>query len=159
MPLFLLTNMPFIFLFCCGVLFSFFFLSFFFLFLTFFFLCYYTLSVVQVLDIIKIILPYHFELIGGDLIICEEFAHMDNAVFKVVVVPTLVTGAAFIGITTLGDDDNFVSHIKRKTIDGKKPLFNCIDVSIVCDYCKKTGKELTCRHLLGDIPHWHDAVE
>jgi hypothetical protein len=94
---------------------------------------------------------------GGDVAICEEFAHMDNKIFSNVVVPTLVTGAAFIGITTLGEDSNFVDNlISIKGKDGKS-LFRVISVDLVCDRCKRLGKENTCQHLAGEIPHWQDS--
>jgi hypothetical protein len=39
---------------------------------------------------------------------------MHPKVFQVVVVPTLVTEAAFIGITTLGDETNFVNQLLER---------------------------------------------
>jgi len=94
---------------------------------------------------------------GGDIIICEEFAHMNSAVWKRVVVPTLITGAAFIGITTRGYDNlNFVTQLlKLKTSSGDS-LFKHINIDLCCDECKRNGKEDTCRHKMGEAPHWHD---
>lgn len=94
---------------------------------------------------------------GGDLVICEEFAHMDKQVWNRVVVPTLITGAAFIGITTKGYDQfNFVTQlIKLKDSDGK-PLMRNINVDLCCEHCRRIGKEDTCQHMLGQRPYWHE---
>ena len=89
--------------------------------------------------------------------ICEEFAHMDNKVFNVVVVPTLVTEASFIGITTLGEDSNFVNELVEIKDETGKGLFNYVKIDLVCDRCKKLGKESSCTHLMGEIPYWQDA--
>jgi len=83
---------------------------------------------------------------------------MDKQVWKRVVVPTLITGAAFIGITTRGYDQfNFVTQLlKMKKSDGD-PLFRNINIDLCCDNCRRIGKEDTCRHKLGEMPYWHDA--
>ena len=82
---------------------------------------------------------------------------MDNKVFYNVVVPTLVTGAAFIGITTLGEDSNFVDTLISIKGKDKKSLFRVIQIDLVCDRCKRLGKETTCQHLAGEIPYWQDS--
>lgn len=83
---------------------------------------------------------------------------MDKQVWNRVVVPTLITGAAFFGITTRGYDQfNFVTQlIKLKGSDGK-PLFRNINLDLCCDHCRRIGKEATCRHKIGQRPYWHDA--
>ena len=90
------------------------------------------------------------------MVICEEFAHMDNRVFHTVVVPTLVTEAAFIGITTLGDDSNFVNRLISIRDENDKTLFHVIQFDLICDRCKRNGKESSCTHLMGEIPYWQD---
>jgi hypothetical protein len=92
------------------------------------------------------------------LAICEEFAHMDNRVFYNVVAPTLATGSAFIGITTMGEDadTNFVSKLLETRNDDGQPLFRVVRITLVCPQCTKAGKETACRHRMGDVPHWHD---
>ncbi len=83
---------------------------------------------------------------------------MDKQVWNRVVVPTLITGAAFFGITTRGYDQfNFVTQlIKLKGSDGR-PLFRNINLDLCCDHCRRIGKEATCRHKIGQRPAWHDA--
>ena len=83
---------------------------------------------------------------------------MDNRVFYQVVAPTLSTGSAFIGITSLGDEEqsNFVSRlIQRRDKEGNL-LFRVINMKLVCAKCEKKGKELTCQHMMGEIPYWQD---
>lgn len=82
---------------------------------------------------------------------------MDNKVFNVVVVPTLVTEASFIGITTLGEDSNFVNVLVEIKDESGQGLFNYVKIDLVCDRCKKLGKESSCTHLMGEIPYWQDA--
>ncbi len=83
---------------------------------------------------------------------------MDNRVFYQVVAPTLATGSAFIGITTLGDDENsnFVSKlIEIKDKEGNL-LFRVLNMKLVCPRCERLGKEITCHHMMGEIPYWQD---
>lgn len=77
---------------------------------------------------------------------------MDKAVWKRVVVPTLITGAAFLGITTRGYDQfNFVTQLlKLKTSDGSS-LFRNINIDLCCEHCKKIGRADSCRHKIGNL--------
>ncbi len=86
---------------------------------------------------------------------------MDNRVYDVVVVPTLLLGSSFIGITTLGEEDNagvtnFVSElIELKNKEGEK-IMNVVDFKMACRKCIRAGTEATCSHKNGEIPHFHD---
>lgn len=83
---------------------------------------------------------------------------MDPKIYQTVVAPTLSTGAAFIGITTLGDDteNNFVGElINVRDKDGER-LFRVINIDLVCDKCRRTGKEDVCQHKMGEVPYWQD---
>jgi hypothetical protein len=83
---------------------------------------------------------------------------MDKQVWNRVVVPTLITGAAFIGITTKGYDQfNFVTQLIKLKGSDNKPLFRNINVDLCCEHCRRTGKEDTCRHMIGQRPYWHEA--
>ena len=68
------------------------------------------------------------------------------------------TGSAFIGITTLGNDENsnFVSKLLKKTDKEGSLLFRVIVLKLVCEKCEKAGKELLCPHMMGEIPYWQD---
>ncbi len=93
---------------------------------------------------------------GGDLAICEEFAFMDSRFYFKVVVPTLLTGCAFVGITTLGDETNFVNHlISLKHPDGSM-VFRVLALELVCERCRRAGLSDSCRHKMGELPYWHD---
>ncbi len=83
---------------------------------------------------------------------------MDNRVFYNVVAPTLATGSAFIGITTMGEDadSNFVNKLLETRNDDGQPLFRVIKITLVCPSCTKAGNETACRHRMGEVPHWHD---
>ncbi len=93
------------------------------------------------------------------LAICEEFAHMNNQVFYRVVAPTLATGSAFIGITTLGDegDTNFVGKLIETCDISGNLIFKVIRIELVCSRCKHLGKDLICQHKMGELPYWYDG--
>lgn len=97
---------------------------------------------------------------GGQLIICEEFAHMSPKFFFNVVAPTLVTeGVAFIGITTLGEDVKGKDDVNRlfgKTTKSGRSIFRTIIIDDVCDDCKAKGTIGTCHHKQGRRPWWQD---
>jgi hypothetical protein len=82
---------------------------------------------------------------------------MHPDVYYRVIAPTLVTGSAFVGITTLGDDTNYVGKIigaiSKRT---GKPIFNTIELNLVCRDCLESGKASECIHRLGEIPYWQD---
>ena len=90
----------------------------------------------------------------------DEVAHMDRHIFEDVVVPVLHTGSAFIGITTLAEDEgtNFVSRIVGNATDSEgEYIFKIIDMKIQCKRCSKSyPPPPTCRHVMGEIPYWHD---
>lgn len=81
---------------------------------------------------------------------------MDHRVFYTVVVPTLVTEATFIGITTLGDEANFVNKLVKIKRSTGELMFNVISMMLVCEECKRAGKEADCNHMMGEIPYWQD---
>jgi hypothetical protein len=82
---------------------------------------------------------------------------MHPNVYYTVIAPTLVTGSAFVGITTLGDDTNYVGKIinavSKRT---NKKIFKTIELTLVCNDCLKAGKAKECIHKLGEIPYWQD---
>lgn len=79
---------------------------------------------------------------------------MHPNVYKVVVVPTLIGDGAFIGITTLGDESNYVNQLlEQRTPLGEKQ-FRHIHFDPICERCKKLEKVDSCIHKMGDLPHW-----
>jgi hypothetical protein len=71
-------------------------------------------------------------------------------------VPTLSTGAAFIGATTISKDgdSNFVNRLIKCTNKHGEPVFSVISITMVCASCTAKGEELQCRHMLGLLPEW-----
>lgn len=95
---------------------------------------------------------------GGEVIICEEMAHITPALFFDVILPTFITGPAFIGITTVMNSQNYVSMLLqlKDTLNPKKPLINQIIFEDVCATCKRKGLEKLCNHKKGEKPWWQD---
>ena len=90
--------------------------------------------------------------VNATIIIMEEFAYVAPACFFEVVVPLMmIKGVAFIGITTIsGKVDNYVNDFIR----GK--VFDYIEITLICDVCKKAGKVDKCEHKQDERPFWHD---
>lgn len=96
----------------------------------------------------------------------EEMAHADDKQFFQVVAPTLSTGAAFIGITTISPDGdlNFVNRLIRTKNKNGESIFRVINVKMVCDACEAKGEAMECKHRMGMLPYWqeskrHDDIE
>lgn len=98
--------------------------------------------------------------------ISEEMAHTDEKQFFQVIAPTLSTGAAFIGITTISPDGdlNFVNRLVATKNKNGEPIFRVINVKMVCDECEANGVAMQCKHRMGMLPFWqsskrHDDIE
>lgn len=89
----------------------------------------------------------------------EEVAHMEQEFFDKIIAPTLSARAIFIGITTLGENKerNFVNELMEIEDDNGEKLFRTIDLKMVCDRCLRLGKEMKCRHRMGQLPYWQDS--
>lgn len=81
---------------------------------------------------------------------------MSAKFFKEVVLPTTLTGAVMLCITTLGGPLNFASKIMEKTYPNGERVYRVVGFELVCDRCKREGKALECVHRLGELPYWHD---
>lgn len=84
-------------------------------------------------------------------------AHVDpNIIYYVIAPILLVSGSAFIGITTLeSTESNIVNKLLKVKLDNGSDLFVKLQVELICKDCKKLGKQ-DCKHTLGKIPHWQD---
>ena len=83
----------------------------------------------------------------------EEAAFMDTKVFYEVIVPLLeVENTALICISTPQDDMNFYSEMFTMSTPDGKPLFHTLEVSLVCEECKKTDHPERCPHMADEIP-------
>jgi len=85
---------------------------------------------------------------------------MDTKVFYEVIVPLLeVENTALICISTPQDSMNFYSEMfTLKTPDGK-PLFNTLEVSLVCAACKASENPERCPHMSDEIPPWKSLAK
>lgn len=71
---------------------------------------------------------------------------MRPQVYKVVVVPTLINNGAFIGITTLGDESNYVNKLLEQKNALGETQFRHLHFDPICDRCKKLEKVDSCIH-------------
>lgn len=96
--------------------------------------------------------------VGGDIIILEEMAVIDTRVFFEVVVPLLeLSNTAMIGISTIKDEDNFMSHFLEMKDDTGKPFFKSFMFYMACEACRLTDNPAGCTHLKNLIPPWQSS--
>jgi len=96
--------------------------------------------------------------VGGDLIICEEAAAMDTAVFYEVVVPLLeLDRTALICISTILDPTNFYSKLLELKDENGDPFFVVHKYVMACVACQAAGTPQTCTHCWASLPPWQSA--
>ncbi len=89
--------------------------------------------------------------------ILEEAAYIRPELVYQVVLPVLSTGASLIAISTIApEEDNLLKTLVNAKNTRGQPVIRCINLKMVCDRCIRLGKELTCPHLLGQIPRWQE---
>jgi hypothetical protein len=92
---------------------------------------------------------------GGHIIILEEAAYIKPELVYQVVLPVLSTGASLLAISTISPDaDNMLKQLVSAKNARGMPIIHTINMEMVCETCKRAGKDLTCAHLLGQIPAW-----
>lgn len=92
---------------------------------------------------------------GGDLIVCEEAAYMDQQVFYEVVVPLLgLRDTALIAISTILDPSNFYTKLVDMKDKAGNSLFDVQRFELVCEACKKTSTPWKCTHMTDTLPPW-----
>lgn len=99
--------------------------------------------------------------VGGDVIYMEEAAFMDISIFHEVIVPLLeMDSTALICISTPQDRSNYYS-VMFDMVDpkSKEPLFNTIELSLVCDACKLGPHPEKCTHMQHLIPKWKSSAK
>ena len=102
-----------------------------------------------------VFLPQGTKGTGGSIIILEEAARIDPALFKETIVPLLlVEHTALIGITTPMDESNEYNVMMELKHDNGDTMFNAISVTLMCEACKKAGA-LECAHCEHEIPPWY----
>lgn len=102
---------------------------------------------------------------GGQIALLEEAAYINpNLVFQVVL-PTLSTGCSLICISTVSSDEsNFLAKLVAARDARGNPVIFTLDLKMVCDRCIRAGAELSCKHMLGQLPAWqqrgrHDTIQ
>ena len=91
-------------------------------------------------------------------VIAEEFGFMDVRVVFQIIGPTLTRkNVKFIGITTVNPDDSFVTPLTEAKFPDGRSVFLTLNFELVCAECKKAGRALQCRCLMGDIPEWQSS--
>jgi len=91
-------------------------------------------------------------------VIAEEFGFMDVRVVFQIIGPTLTRkNVKFIGITTVNPDDSFVTPLTEAKFPDGRSVFLTLNFELVCAECKKAGRALQCRCLMGDIPEWQSG--
>ena len=93
--------------------------------------------------------------VTADVIILEEAAQLDLAVFYEVIVPLLgVENTCVLGISTPLEATNFYSVLvnKKHNVTGKF-LFESFKIQLLCEECRSKNK-LDCKHKLDELPTW-----
>lgn len=91
--------------------------------------------------------------LGVDVIILEEAAFIDPAMFNTVCVPLMGVGkTALLAISTPDDEFSYYSQLfEMKKPDGRS-LFYTISIGLACNACLEAG--LQCGHLFHKLPAW-----
>ena len=96
--------------------------------------------------------------VGGDVIYLEEAAFMSVSMFHEVIVPLLeMETTALICISTPQESTNFYSVMFNMRDPAGQKLFNTIELSMVCEDCKKTTHPEKCTHMKHLLPKWKSA--
>ena len=86
---------------------------------------------------------------------------MDISIFHEVIVPLLeMDSTALICISTPQDRSNYYS-VMFDMVDpkSKEPLFNTIELSLVCDACKAGPHPEKCTHMQHLLPKWKSSAK
>ena len=97
---------------------------------------------------------------GGDVIILEEAAYVDQGFFYETVAPLLLVGVtSLICISTLTSDINFYTRLfKIKDAITGLPVFAQLQVALVCNACREAGTAASCKHMLHLVPAWQSSA-
>jgi len=93
-------------------------------------------------------------------VVLEEAAYIPAEVSTSIVAPTLTRdNVNLFAISTISSDDVIMKgFMNAKYADGRSVML-CLNFSLVCSECRATGREETCKHLLGELPHWSSAAQ
>ena len=93
--------------------------------------------------------------VGGSIIILEEAAYCDVQMINEVVLPLLsVRSSVLLCISTLLETSNHYSRMFTLKTPNGKPLFETMQISLVCAECLRTPNPERCNHRVADMPRW-----
>lgn len=91
---------------------------------------------------------------GGDLIVLEEAAYIDEAIFNEVVIPLLeIEVTSVIAISTPSTEDNYYSKLRDLKTKSGVPVFSVFTAKRICPACAAEGRD-SCTHLEVDKAPW-----
>ena len=94
---------------------------------------------------------------GGDLIVLEEAAYIDEAVFNEVVIPLLeIEVTSVIAISTPSTEDNYYSKLRDLRTKKGAPVFTVYTAKSLCSVCAAQGKD-QCEHLQVERAPWKSS--
>lgn len=93
-------------------------------------------------------------------VVLEEAAFIPPDVSTSIVAPTLTRkNVNMLAISTINSSDVVMKgFMNAKYADGRSVML-CLNFALVCKDCRASGREETCTHLLGELPHWASASQ
>lgn len=92
------------------------------------------------------------------LVVLEEAAFIPPEVTTSIVAPTLTRdNVNLICISTINSEDVIMRGFMDAKNDDGSSIFMNLNFSLVCSECRALGREDTCKHMMGELPHWSSA--
>lgn len=96
--------------------------------------------------------------VAGTVVILEEMAQIPPEVLFEVVVPLYQLDiTCFIGISTITDENNFMTKYLKKLDKNGEPLFAIRHLYLACQACRDLGQASTCNHNSFLLPDWSSS--
>lgn len=96
--------------------------------------------------------------VSGTVVVLEEMAQIPPEVLFEVVVPLFQLDiTCFIGISTITDENNFMTKYLKKKDKNGEPLFAVKHLYLACKPCRDAGKAASCNHNAFLLPDWSSS--
>lgn len=96
--------------------------------------------------------------VSGTVVVLEEMAQIPPEVLFEVVVPLhQIDITCMIGISTITDENNFMTKYLKKKDKNGEPLFAVKHLYLACKTCREAGKAASCNHNSFLLPAWSSA--